>query len=327
MVNNLLKRSFYRLKLSQLQRLIPSSLRSWITFGCLFFVGYTVHLNGEQLVKIDLSRLTIGWLLVAIGISFLSLLINAIAWRTLIEWLGYRSSKVDLIALFLSSNLLKYLPGGIWHFVDRLRVLKNHLGVGKALASVLLEPLLMAAAALLLVAFGGWQSGIGILCFIPSLCFTKHIREPILRKLEQIKANQLEQIYYETQFVDERNNMAIGRDDYPFKVLLQEMLFVFLRFGGFWCCLNAFPLDESISFLVWLSAFSLAWTIGLLVPAAPGGIGVFEAALLIRVGSVVPEANFLASLLCYRLISILVDLLAALGVSIRRIFMLKRINL
>ena len=28
----------------------------------------------------------------------------------------------------------------------------------------------------------------------------------------------------------------------------------------------------------WLSAFALAWTIGLIVPAAPGGIGVFEAA-------------------------------------------------
>ena len=56
------------------------------------------------------------------------------------------------------------------------------------------------------------------------------------------------------------------------------------------------------------------------MPAAPGGIGIFEAALLIRLGNIVPEAPLLVALICYRFIATLGDMMAAFGVSIRRIF-------
>jgi hypothetical protein len=63
---------------------------------------------------------------------------------------------------------------------------------------------------------------------------------------------------------------------------------------------------------VWLAGFALAWTAGLVVPGAPGGLGVFEAVLVLRLGGQVPEAPLLAVALSYRVIVTVADLLGAL---------------
>ena len=34
----------------------------------------------------------------------------------------------------------------------------------------------------------------------------------------------------------------------------------------------------------WLSIFSIAWVVGLVVPSAPGGLGVFESTILLLIG-------------------------------------------
>jgi len=214
----------------------------------------------------------------------------------------------------LSSNLLKYLPGGIWHFVERMRVLRPHMGAGPALASVLLEPLLMVVAALLWVPFGGWQSGLAIACCLPTMLLIPRWREPLLRRLERAKAKQLDRADVGLVGAVSPEALGSGRDDYPWSALAMEMVFVAVRFGGFWCCVMAFSLNPSLSMGEWLAGFALAWTVGLVVPAAPGGLGVFEATLLLRLGSGVPEAPLLAVVLCYRVIATFADGLAAAAV-------------
>jgi len=77
------------------------------------------------------------------------------------------------------------------------------------------------------------------------------------------------------------------------------------------CCVWAFDLQQTLPWLIWLSGFALAWTLGLVVPGAPGGLGVFEAALLLRLSSVLAEPAVLAVALSYRLVVTLADLLAA----------------
>ena len=62
----------------------------------------------------------------------------------------------------------------------------------------------------------------------------------------------------------------------------------------------------------------MAWSVGLVVPGAPGGLGVFELVLLARLSGAVPEAEVLAVLVSYRLISVAAELLAAGGVELDR---------
>ena len=56
----------------------------------------------------------------------------------------------------------------------------------------------------------------------------------------------------------------------------------------------------------------------MVVPGAPGGLGVFELVLLTRLRGLVPEAEVLAILVSYRLVSVLAELLAAAGAELDR---------
>ncbi|MDJ0575294.1 MAG: UPF0104 family protein, partial [Xenococcaceae cyanobacterium MO_234.B1] len=61
-----------------------------------------------------------------------------------------------------------------------------------------------------------------------------------------------------------------------------------------------------------ISAFSIAWLLGLIVPGAPGGVGVFEAtAIALLDESQFPPANVLIVVALYRVISILAEAIAA----------------
>jgi len=294
---------------------LPGGLRLWVTLASLGFVAWALagHVAG-------LRELTIGargwsWLVLGLGLSWCSLVVNALAWRVLVVWLGHGTDDLDLVSLHLRSNLLKYLPGGIWHFVDRLRALQPRLGTNQALVSVLLEPMLMAVAALLWVPFGGWQAGLALLAPLPALLLFPRWREPLLQRLERAKWKQLQRSAEGLEAPDPEH-LGSGRSGYPWGPLAMEMLFVLCRFVGFWCCVQAFGLGGSHPPGFWLAGFALAWTVGLVVPAAPGGLGVFEAVLLLRLGALVPEAPLLAIALSYRLVATLADGLAAGAVAL-----------
>jgi len=63
----------------------------------------------------------------------------------------------------------------------------------------------------------------------------------------------------------------------------------------------------------------LSWSLGLVVPAAPGGVGVFEACLLFFVGRNIPQNTILVSLIYFRVISTSADLLLSFPFLIRKL--------
>ena len=139
-------------------------------------------------------------------------------------------------------------------------------------------------------------------------------REPLLQRLERRKAEQLRSSA-DGDLAEHASGS--GRGDYPWAPLAAQMAFVFTRFAGFLCCVQAFQLQQP-ALTVWLPAFALAYAVGLVVPGAPGGLGIFEATLLLRLGGTVLEAPLLAGVLSYRVISTLADVLAALSVAADR---------
>ena len=279
----------------------------WITLASLAFIAVALIQQGGQLRQQNLDARGFCWLLLGLGLSWGSILVNGLAWRVLLVWLGHLPRQVEVVPLFVRTNLLKYLPGGIWHLVERLRVLRPVIGGGPALAAVLLDPLLIAAAAVLLVLVGGWQNGLILMAPLPALLMLPRWREPILQRLERGKADQLEAAGA-GDFKDVARGS--GRGGYPWLPLVWQLAFVICRFLGFYCSVLAFGLQQP-DLLVWLAGFALAYAVGLVVPGAPGGLGVFEATLLLRLGGSVAEAPLLAVVLSYRVISTVGDLLAS----------------
>ena len=291
-----------------------------ITFICLIFLGYSIYENFESLSNQRINTEELLWLLLAIIFSSLSVIINAYAWKLLINNIGCCSNRVNIIKLFLVTNIYKYLPGGIWHFVSRYNALRLEFSTEKSVESILLEPLLMLVSGLLFVPFGGSNIFIFTLCWSSVLVFLPGLREIIIKKLKTLKATIF-------TYNDQPNNRSLALHNqniskkifYPYKPLFVEIIFIIFRFLGFLCCVKAFSIGSLASQGELLSSFSFAWIIGLVVPAAPGGVGVFESVILFRLGSHLPEASLLASLLCYRLVSTVADIFSALIFPIKRL--------
>ena len=299
---------------------LPGGARLWVSLASAGFMLAALAGKLQQLLQLSLDGQGWLWLLLGVGLSLLSLVANGLAWGACLRWLGHRPRWAAVVRLFLTSNLRKYLPGGVWHLLARLRALRQPgpaapleapLATPPALVAVLLDPLLMAVAALALVPFGGWQAGLGLLCPLALLLLLPHWLNPLMERLERQRARQLAARGLLEAEGAEQPAGSLQLPGYSWPPLLAELGFVLLRFAGFACCVQAFDLSFALGWGGWLAGFALAWTAGLVVPGAPGGLGVFEAVLLLRLAFAVPEAPLLAVAISYRLITALADLIAA----------------
>lgn len=193
-------------RLAALTGQLPGGARLWVGLASFGFVLAALAANLRALLQLSLDSQGWWWLLLAVGVSLLSLVANGLAWGVGLRWLGLRPRWRATVLLFLASNLRKYLPGGIWHLVARLRALQSSgqdgpaagdplpapLATGQALVAVLLDPLLMAVAALALLPLGGWQAGLGPLGVLPLLALAPRWLAPLLDRLERRRAAQLQ---------------------------------------------------------------------------------------------------------------------------------------
>ena len=335
---------------------LPGGASLWVGLASAGFLLAALVANGRQLQQLSIDAQGWAWLLLGLGLALLSLVVNGLAWTLGLAWLGHRPRWLPAVLLFLRSNLRKYLPGGVWHLLQRLAVLRQGdpvpgiagaespvaaaLDLRQGLVAVLLDPVLMAVAALALVACGGWQGGLAALGLAPLLLLQPRWFRPLLLRLERRRQGQLQRQGLLADGACEDGSggpggqsalegsaelLATGVPEgplglgapgatlqrYPLVPLLGELAFVLVRFSGFACCVLAFDAAPLLAWNQWLSGFALAWTLGLVLPGAPGGLGVFEAALLLRLGGLVPEAPLLAIALSYRLVTSLADLLGA----------------
>jgi uncharacterized membrane protein YbhN (UPF0104 family) len=312
-------------------------VRPWITCLSLGFLLAALFSHGRQMRQYNLDAQGWWWLALGVGCCLLSLVVSGLAWVVILRWLGLKPRSTPVVALYILTNLRKFLPGGIWHLASRVQALRrpnDALGVpvatGTALLAVVIEPVLAATAALALVSLGGWQNGLGLLTLLPLALLAPRWLHPLLRRLERGKAAQLG-LHPASALVasapdgsaphyaqGEANSPLVTSPGkgWPWRPLLAQVAFVLLRFAGLACCVWAFDLQQTLPWLIWLSAFSLSWTLGLVVPGAPGGLGVFEAALLLRLSGALPEPAVLAVALSYRIVVTLADLLAAALVAL-----------
>ncbi|MBD3563485.1 flippase-like domain-containing protein, partial [Planktothrix sp. FACHB-1355] len=104
---------------------------------------------------------------------------------------------------------------------------------------------------------------------------------------------------------------ALQMKRYPLLPLLGEMGFLSLRGFGFLCTWLALkPVPPSQVFLL-LGAFCVAWLLGLVVPGAPGGVGVFETSAIALLDDSFSPGLILSVVALYRLVSILAEAIGA----------------
>ncbi len=292
--------------------IIKPYFRWFILGGTLFFLLKTLK---ERFAEIATVRIeSTGWLMLIISliITLLAHIWSGWVWTWILAIFQQSLGLAKGIRVYLITNIAKYLPGNVWHFYGRINAVSQKRGsLSAATFSVLLEPLLMAASALLIAIFStalglvktdlNFTIYLGQLLVLMAVLVGIHPRilNPLLDRLSRSK---------EKVTLEQKTELTT----YPFLPFLGEIGFVLFRGLGF---IFAFMVLQSIAFSQIpsvISAFSIAWLLGLIVPGAPGGVGVFEAtAIALLDESQFPPANVLIVVALYRVISILAEAIAA----------------
>jgi glycosyltransferase 2 family protein len=281
-------------------------LRWFVLGGTVFFLATVLKENWEGVAAIRINNAGFACLAIALGVTLAAHICAGWVWSEMLRR-DFRQpvATVPLIQGYLQSTIAKYLPGNIWHYYGRIKVATNAGASGEtATVTTLLEPLLMATAALimallsskvLLVRFGSWAllaQGIALVSVLAAL--HPHVLNQLLQVVAKLK-----------------NAIAVQIHHYPMLPLAGEFGFLVLRGFGFLLTVWALSPFDSTEILPLLSGFSVAWLLGLVVPGAPGGVGVFEATAISVLGDVLPPTILLAAVALYRLISVLAEAIGA----------------
>ena len=109
-----------------------------ISYFCFYF-----FYNFDQIsFNIDFSR-NGNYIFLSFLFCIFSIYFNGLAWKNIVAWFGKTKIKKSLIPFYVLTNILKYVPGGIWHFFERYNFLKDISNPQLAFYSTLIEPYFM----------------------------------------------------------------------------------------------------------------------------------------------------------------------------------------
>jgi glycosyltransferase 2 family protein len=295
---------------------IKPYIRWFILGGTLFFVIKAFKDSWQDITAIQIDRT--GWLFLAIAllVTLAAHIWSGWVWSWILKIFKQPVKQNWAILVYLRTNIYKYIPGNVWHFYGRIKeVSEAGASTGVASLSVLLEPLLMAAAALIITVASNaiglvktssniWVLSLQIFILVAVLIgIQPAILNPIIHKLSKSKKG-----------ATEAKNVRLDR--YPWQPLLGEIGFLIFRGSGFLLTLSAIMSFSFDRIPQLLSVFSFAWLLGLVIPGAPGGLGVFEAtAIALLPSNIFPQAIILSSLALFRVVGILAEVIAA-GIAI-----------
>ena len=284
-----------------------------ITYFFIYFFNNYGQISFNINFQKNLSYIFFSFLFCVFSIYF-----NAFAWKNILIWFGQINRKKNLISFYLLSNILKYVPGGIWHFYERFNFIKDISNAQLAFYSILIEPYFMLCASFLLASIGLIFSPFLVLLVTPLIFLNKKLIYFVLRRLESFKfkvskALKITSLNYK---LEEKIKLT---SFFPVKAFILELGFILSKFISFLFCnyiVSSTNYSNDLSLLV---IFCLSWSIGLIIPTAPGGVGVFEASFLFLVGNKIPQNEIFVTLIYFRLITTLTDLLLSFPFLIRKL--------
>jgi hypothetical protein len=293
----------------------------WLILGAtLFFLVKTFREHWQDVLAINFHTSLIQFSFLALLLTLIAHIWSGIVWAGILKFLQQPAPLTWVLPVYLQTNLAKYIPGNVWHFYGRIRAVQAAgSSLEAASLSTLLEPLLMATAAVL-ITLATIQTGNYFIpqnnpfyqwlpfVFASSILITIHPRlfNPVLNGLARLKKT-----------ASPENRLQIKY--YPWFPLLGEMGFVALRASGFIITLAGFTSLNFSQLPLLLGVFSLSWCLGLVIPS-PGGIGVFESSAIALLNQTFSPAILLSTVALFRLLSLSAEAFAAAiswGVAMR----------
>ena len=157
----------------------------------LYFCIYFFYNIDQISFDINLEKNGIN-LFLSFLFCVLSIYLNAYAWKYIVKWFGKEFKSNDLVSFYVLTNILKYVPGGIWHFVERFNFIKKISNLQIALYSTLIEPYFMLSGSFLLASLGLIFSPIYFFLIFPLVFLNRKLIYIVLKRIGSLKGKVLD---------------------------------------------------------------------------------------------------------------------------------------
>lgn len=299
------------------QRLL--TLARWLFFlaSVVYLVEFARHTVSEQYLKAALTAQTLGYSGLAVLLFAFTTAISVIGWRALLKGLQYPVDVRPAAAIFCYTQIGKYLPGNIGHYIGRATLAKTRLGIpaGTSAISITQEAALVTLSAIL----------VGLTCYsLPNAASTIEL-SILVPPWVLLAAISTSAALFVSLVAAWR-----ARAMHPKKAISRFVLLMTPTWSSiratvpYYACLSLINgLAVSIiaapwltfslhAFLLLTAAYTLSWLVGFLLPGAPGGLGVRESVFTLLLSGIFPPAVTLVVIGLARIATVCADFLVFL---------------
>lgn len=259
-------------------------------------------------------RVVILIIFICACIGVLGNMINAFVWCMYLQYIeNKRLDKILLMSVYLKSNTAKYFPGNIGQYIGR-NLLGSKLGITQSamVMATLLEIGCICVTAFLVSVIASYQNVfIALREIIKVAAYTKiavciGITMSVVIIILIIIFYKKGLLHRVRQFCNLKACM----------LLVQAMLFyaiMLILSGSMVVIVLQVIFEQSVNFLTILSVNTLSWTMGYIVPGAPGGIGIKEFVMSLLLNEVYAKDIILTAIVIVRISCIIGDILSFLA--------------
>lgn len=229
--------------------------------GGLYYIVRNFDTLGPQLRSVSPLRL-----LIAIGVLVAVKLLLVELSRRSVTTVGALIGWRRMFVINSVSQLAKYLPGGIWHFVGRAGYYRtDHLDLRRITDAMFIENVWLVVSAM----------AVGAISFV--LHHAAAVRAAVMQ-VGLAAATWLLLVFVMLRVFQHRVNWL-----HFFEIMAVQITVWTLSGLSFWVLIGG----NEVPALLAISAFSIAWALGYLAVFAPGGLGVREAVLVMLLTSTI----------------------------------------
>ena len=240
---------------------------------------------------------------------------NAGVWSWILESLGYPIAYLTSVRVFLTSESMRWLPGGVWKFASRVVAAQNlgipfsvaSLSLPVELATVVISWIIVALAGILFSGLAGRFIAAYSNWLLPSAgvvltgALLVGLASPVLSRQAWMRA-KLEQL------------RAMLQVKPNFGALIKaELMYIGLNLlhgVGLWLMLAGMGYQQTVSPAAAIGANAVGWLVGFFAMVIPGGMGVRETATAFLLSPVMPWQEAALAAVLWRSLQIVAELVS-----------------
>ena len=229
---------------------------------------------------------------------------------------GKKQNYKKVAPIYLKSNMYKYLPGNVMHYIGRNQLaVDTDLKHGEVAFSSLAEAMLSMTGAII---GGTLFAGKYMLDAVTTYINIKYVVYAF--SFFVIIFFLIVAVFKSKVFIlfEKLKSIILSKNIYLFIAVLFCMI-ISLALNGFIFAVVLISMDVKLNLVQIIQVLGIsmiAWLVGFVTPGSPGGLGIREAMLSVLLSHIAPISILAAAAVIYRCITIFGDILAYLVIKI-----------